>query len=124
VEEFTLFVLPWLLWPEDLRERRDFVEMWIQRALEYPFQTTLVGMNRQAQPSAATTPVTGAGQAPHAHPNHHGTEDILVPPLLGRSPRPIVGSRARPHSRGGPHALLDSSRLNETILRFLRKHLN
>jgi len=42
-EEFTLFVLPWLLCRKTFAERRDFVEMWIQRALEYPFQTTLVG---------------------------------------------------------------------------------
>ena len=49
VEEFTLFVLPWLLCRKTFAERRDFVEMWIQRALEYPFQTTLVGLNRQAQ---------------------------------------------------------------------------
>jgi pimeloyl-ACP methyl ester carboxylesterase len=80
VEEFTLFVLPRLLCRKTFTERRDFVEMWIQRALEYPFQTTLVGLNRQAQ--AIRGHDTRDGLATLRMPTliTTGTEDILVPP--------------------------------------------
>jgi pimeloyl-ACP methyl ester carboxylesterase len=105
VEEFTLFVLPWLLCRKTFAERRDFVEMWIQRALEYPFQTTLVGLNRQAQ--AIRGHDTRDRLATLRMPTlvTTGTEDILVPPSASDDLHARIAGSDRPHSRGGPHAL-------------------
>ena len=80
VEEFTLFLLPWLLCRKTFAERRDFVEMWIQRALEYPFQTTLVGLNRQAQAIRGHDTRDRLGKLRVPTLITTGTEDILVPP--------------------------------------------
>src|SRR5436190_1876298 len=49
VEEFTRFILPWLLCRKTFADCPDFVEAWIQRAVEYPFKTSLVGLSRQAE---------------------------------------------------------------------------
>jgi pimeloyl-ACP methyl ester carboxylesterase len=58
-EEFTHFTLPWLLCRKTFTDHPDFVEAWIQRAVEYPFQTSLVGLSRQAE--AIRGQVAGTG---------------------------------------------------------------
>src|SRR5262249_30015327 len=126
VEEFTLFALPWLLCRKTFTERRDFVEMWIQRALEYPFQTTFVGMNRQAQ--AIRNHDTRERLASLRMPTliTTGTEDILVPPSASDDLHArIAGSElVRVPDAGHMLFLAQAPAFTHLVLNFLRKHLN
>ncbi len=126
VEEFTLFVLPWLLCRKTFAERRDFVEMWIQRALEYPFQTTLVGLNRQAQAIRGHDTRDRLGKLRMPTLITTGTEDILVPPSASDDLHErIAGSElVRIPEAGHMHFLEQAPAFNDAVLSFLRKHLN
>ncbi len=123
VEEFTLFALPWLLCRKTFAERRDFVELWIQRALEYPFPTSLVGLSRQ-------------GEAIRGHDTRDrlaslrmptlittGTEDILVSPSAADELHALIpGSElARIPDAGHVHFIEQALTFTELCLGFLRK---
>jgi len=124
VEEFTHVTLPWLLSRKTFADHPDFVEAWIQRAIEYPFKTSLVGLSRQ-------------GEAIRGHDTRArlpglrvptlittGTEDILVPPSAAEELHTLIpGSELRRiPDAGHMHFIEQASTFNEICLEFLRKH--
>jgi len=124
VEEFTRFILPWLLCRKTFADCPDFVEAWIQRAVEYPFKTSLVGLSRQAE--AIRSHDTGARLPDLRVPTliTTGTEDILVPPAAADElHRLIPGSELRRiPDAGHMHFIEQAAAFNDLCLEFLRKH--
>ena len=124
VEEFTRFILPWLLCRKTFADCPDFVEAWIQRAVEYPFKTSLVGLSRQAE--AIRSHDTGARLPDLRVPTliTTGIEDILVPPAAADElHRLIPGSELRRiPDAGHMHFIEQAATFNEISLEFLRKH--
>jgi 3-oxoadipate enol-lactonase len=123
-EEFTRFTLPWLLCRKTFADQPDFVEAWIQRAVEYPFKTSLVGLSRQAD--AIRGHDTSARLPDLRVPTliTTGTEDILVPPAAADElHRLIPGSELRRIADAGHmHFIEQAAIFNEISLEFLRKH--
>jgi len=124
VEEFTHCTLPWLLSRKTFAERPDFVETWIQRALEYPFRSSLTGLSRQ-------------GEAIRGHDTRDrlarirvptlittGTEDVLVPPSASEDLHALIpGSElARIADAGHMPFIEQATAFNDLCLEFLRKH--
>jgi len=123
-EEFVRFSLPWLLTRKTFAERPDFIDFWIQRALDYPYKTGLVGLTRQAE--AILGHDTRARLASLHVPTliTTGTEDILVPPSASAELHAsIAGSELRRiPDAGHMHFIEQSAAFNEACLEFLHKH--
>ena len=123
-EEFVRFSLPWLLTRKTFAERPDFIDFWIQRALDYPYKTGLVGLTRQAE--AILGHDTRARLASLHVPTliTTGTEDILVPPSASAELHAsIAGSELRRiPDAGHMHFIEQPAAFNEACLEFLHKH--
>ena len=123
-EEFVHFTLPWLLSRKTFADNPAFIEAWIQRALDYPFQTSLVGMSRQGE--AIRGHDTQARLSGLRVPTliTTGTDDILVPPSASEQLHTLIpGSELRRiPDAGHMHFIEQASSFNETSLEFLRKH--
>jgi len=123
-EEFVRFSLPWLLTRKTFAERPDFIEFWIQRALDYPYKTGLVGLTRQAE--AILGHDTRARLASLHVPTliTTGTDDILVPPSAAAELHAsIAGSELRRiPDAAHMHFIEQPATFNEACLEFLRKH--
>ena len=122
-EEFVRFSLPWLLTRRTFAERPDFIEFWIQRALDYPYKTGLVGLTRQAEAILGhdTRARLSALHVPTLITT--GTEDILVPPSASEALHAsIAGSELRRiPDAGHMHFIEQAAAFNEACLEFLRK---
>jgi len=118
------FSLPWLLARKTFAENAGFIEAWIERALEYPFKTSLIGMSRQGE--AIRGHDTRARLSGLRVPTliTTGTEDILVPPSASEElHRLIPGSEMRRlPDAAHMHFIEQASTFNEICLEFLRKH--
>jgi len=123
-EEFVRFSLPWLLTRKTFAERPDFIDFWIQRVLDYPYKTGLVGLTRQAE--AILGHDTRARLASLHVPTliTTGTEDILVPPSASAELHAsIAGSELRRiPDAGHMHFIEQPAAFNEACLEFLHKH--
>jgi pimeloyl-ACP methyl ester carboxylesterase len=123
-EEFVHFSLPWLLSRKTFTDNPGFIEAWIQRTLEYPFKTSLVGMSRQ-------------GEAIRGHDTRSrlsglrvptlittGTEDILVPPSASEELHTLIpGSELRRlPDAGHMHFIEQAPAFNDISLDFIRTH--
>ena len=123
-EEFARFTLPWLLTRKTFAEHPDFVEAWIQRAVEYPFQTSLVGLSRQGE---AIRDHDTRGRLPALRVPTlitTGTDDILVPPSAADDLHTLIpGSELRRIADAAHmHFIEQASTFNDICLEFLRKH--
>lgn len=123
-EEFTHFSLPWLLTRKTFAENPDFIEAWIQRAIEYPFKTSLVGLSRQGE--AIRGHDTRARLPGLRMPTliTTGTDDILVPPSASDELHTLIpGSEVRRIPEAGHmHFIERAPAFNDICLEFLRKH--
>jgi len=124
VDEFVRFSLPWLLTRKTFAERPDFIEFWIQRALDYPYKTGLVGLTRQAEAIAGHDT---RGRLASLHVPTlitTGIEDILVPPSASEELHALIaGSELkRIPDAGHMHFIEQASAFNEACLEFLHKH--
>ena len=123
-EEFVRFSLPWLLTRKTFAERPDFIEFWIQRALDYPYKTGLVGLTRQAE--AILGHDTRARLVSLHVPTliTTGTDDILVPPSASAELHAsIAGSELRRiPDAAHMHFIEQPATFNEVCLEFLHKH--
>jgi pimeloyl-ACP methyl ester carboxylesterase len=123
-KEFAEFSLPWLLSRKTFAERPDFVQTWIQRALEYPFPTSLTGLSRQGEAIRAhdTRDRLASLRVPTLVTT--GTEDILVPPSASADLHGLIpGSElARIPDAGHMHFIEQAAAFNDLCLGFLKKH--
>jgi 3-oxoadipate enol-lactonase len=123
-EEFVRFSLPWLLSRKTFAENPAFIETWIQRALDYPFKTGLVGLSRQGE---ALRGHDARGRLSGLHlPTliTTGLEDILVPPSASEELHTLIaGSELRRVPDAGHlHFIEQALAFNEICLDFLPKH--
>jgi 3-oxoadipate enol-lactonase len=123
-EEFVRFSLPWLLTRKTFAENPEFIEAWIQRALDYPFKTSHVGLSRQGE---AIGGHDTRGRLPGLRVPTlitTGTEDILVPPTASQELHALIpGSElAQIPAAGHLHFIEQAAAFNEVALDFLRKH--
>jgi 3-oxoadipate enol-lactonase len=123
-EEFVHFSLPWLLTRRTFAENPDFIEAWIQRALEYPFKTSLVGLSRQGEAIRLHDTRTRLSSLRVPTLITTGTEDILVPPSASEELHTLIpGSEIRRiPDAAHMHFIEQASAFNEICLEFLRKH--
>ena len=123
-EQFVRFSLPWLLTRQTFAEHPEFVEAWIQRSVEYPHQTSLVGLSRQAD--AIRGHDTRARLAALRVPTliTTGTEDILVAPIASEALHTLIPGSELRRIPGGAHMhfIEQFAAFNEICLEFLRKH--
>jgi 3-oxoadipate enol-lactonase len=123
VEEFARFSLPWLLSRKTMAENPEFARQWIERAIGYPYPTSLVGLSRQAQAVAGHDTLDRLGGIRLPTLITTGAEDILVPPACSRELHGrIAGSElvVIPDA-GHVHFIERFEEFNEICLDFLRK---
>jgi len=123
-EQFVRFSLPWLLTRQTFAEHPEFVETWIQRSVEYPHQTSLVGLSRQADAIRGhdTRARLPALRVPTLITT--GTEDILVAPAASDALHTLIPGSELRRIAGGAHMhfIEQFAAFNEICLEFLRKH--
>ena len=123
-EEFARTTLPWLLCRKTMAERPEFVELFIERAVGYPYPTSFVGLNRQAEAIRAHDTRERLANIRVPTLITVGADDILVPPSFSRELHArIAGSElvVLPDA-GHLHFMEQFDRFNEVCLEFLRKH--
>lgn len=77
-------LLPWLVSRRTVAEHPEFVSLWVQRAVDNPYPTSLVGLRRQAEAVAGHDTLDRLGRIAMPTLVTTGTEDILVPPAFSR----------------------------------------
>ena len=77
-------LLPWLVSRRTVAEHPEFVTLWVQRAVDNPYPTTLVGLRRQAEAVAGHDTLDRLGLIALPTLVTTGAEDILVPPTFSR----------------------------------------
>jgi len=124
IEEFTRFALPWLVSRKTMAENPEFTRLWIERAVDYPYPTRLVGLTRQAEAVAGHDTLDRLGAIRPPTLITTGAEDILVPPACSRELHArIPGSElAVIPDAGHVHFIERSGPFNDACLGFLRKH--
>jgi 3-oxoadipate enol-lactonase len=123
VEEFARFTLPWLLSRKTIAKNPEFVRLWIERAIGYPYPTSLVGFTRQAQAVAGHDTLDRLGGIRLPTLITTGADDILVPPACSQELHAhIPGSELVVIPEAGHvHFIERFERFNEACLEFLRK---
>jgi pimeloyl-ACP methyl ester carboxylesterase len=123
-EEFARTTLPWLLCRRTVAERPEFVQFFVQRAVEYPYPTSLVGLSRQAEALGGHDTLERLAAIRTPTLITVGAEDILVPPTFSRELHArIPGSELVVIPDAGHlHFMEQCERFNGVCLDFLRKH--
>ena len=123
-EEWSRALLPWVICRKTARERPDFVQLMIQRAVDNPYPTSYTGLRRQAEAigSHDTLDRLAALRMPVLITT--GAEDILVPPAFSSEIHARIPSAdlvVLPDA-GHVHFLEQPQTFNEAVLAFLAKH--
>ena len=123
-EEWARAMLPWIICRKTVRERPEFVELMLQRALDNPYPTSLTGLRRQAEAIGAHDTLDRLGAIRVPTLVSVGTEDILVPPAFSRELHArIPGATFMPiPDAGHVHFLEQPQAFNDAMLGFLAKH--
>ena len=124
LEEYVRAVMPWILCRKTMVERPEFVRFWIDRALAYPYPTTLEGLVRQADAIRSHDTLARLGEIRVPTLITTGTEDILVPPasscvLHARIPGSELVTLP---DAGHLHFIEQAEAFNRINLEFLTKH--
>ncbi|HSB42102.1 MAG TPA: alpha/beta fold hydrolase [Methylomirabilota bacterium] len=124
LEEYVRAVMPWILCRKTMVERPEFVRFWIDRALAYPYPTTLEGLARQADAIRSHDTLARLGEIRMPTLITTGTEDILVPPAFsGVLHARIPGSElVTLPDAGHLHFIEQAEAFNRINLEFLTKH--
>lgn len=123
-EEWARAMLPWIICRKTVRERPDFVELMLQRALENPYPTSYTGLRRQAEA------IGGHDTLERLHAIRVptlvtvGSDDILVPPAFSREVHALISGAELTviPDAGHVHFLEQPQAFNEAMLAFLSKH--
>jgi pimeloyl-ACP methyl ester carboxylesterase len=123
-EEWARAMLPWIICRKTMRERPEFVQLMLQRALDNPYPTSLVGLRRQAEAIGAHDVLERLGGIRVPTLVTVGAEDILVPPAFSRDLHariPGADFTLIPDA-GHVHFLEQPQAFNDAMLGFLAKH--
>jgi pimeloyl-ACP methyl ester carboxylesterase len=123
-EEWARAMLPWIICRKTARERPDFVQLMIQRALDNPYPTSLVGLRRQAEAIGGHDTLERLGSIRVPTLITVGADDILVPPSFSREILARISGAdfALIPDAGHVHFLEQPQAFNEATLGFLSKH--
>jgi pimeloyl-ACP methyl ester carboxylesterase len=124
LEEYVRGVMPWILCRKTMVERPEFIRFWIERALTYPYPTSLEGLARQADAIRSHDTAARLGEIRVPTLITTGTEDILVPPASSRDLHArIPGSELVVIPDAGHlHFIEQAETFNRVQLEFLTKH--
>lgn len=117
-------LLPWLVCRRTVAEHPEFVTVWVQRAVDNPYPTGLVGLRRQAEAVAGHDALDRLGHIAVPTLVTTGAEDILVPPAFSREIHArIAGAEmAVIPDAGHLHFIEQAGSFNATCLTFLARH--
>jgi pimeloyl-ACP methyl ester carboxylesterase len=123
-EEFARTSVPWLLSRKTLAEHADFVKLFLERAVDNPFPTGLVGLTRQAEGIGGHDALDRLSRIRVPTLITVGADDILVPPRFSEEIHArIPGSELVVIPDAAHlHFMERFEEFNEVCLRFLRKH--
>jgi pimeloyl-ACP methyl ester carboxylesterase len=123
-EEWARAMLPWIISRKTVRERPEFVQLMLQRALDNPYPTSYTGLRRQAEAIGAHDTLERLGAIRVPTLITVGTEDILVPPAFSREiqARLPEASLVLVPDAGHVHFLEQPQAFNDAMLGFLAKH--
>ncbi|HKZ07809.1 MAG TPA: alpha/beta fold hydrolase [Methylomirabilota bacterium] len=123
-EEWARAMLPWIISRKTARERPDFVQLMIQRALDNPYPTSLAGLRRQAEAIGGHDTLERLGSIRVPTLITVGSDDILVPPSFSREILARISGAdfALIPDAGHVHFLEQPQAFNEAMVRFLSKH--
>ena len=123
-EEWARAMLPWIICRKTVRERPEFVQLMLQRALDNPYPTSYTGLRRQAEAIGAHDTLERLGAIRVPTLITVGTEDILVPPAFSREiqDRLPEASLVLVPDAGHVHFLEQPQAFNDAMLGFLAKH--
>ncbi len=123
-EDFARMMLAWVLSPRTVAEKPGLVEMLVQRAVDNPYPTSLVGLRRQAEAIGPWSSLDRLGQISMPTLITTGADDIMVPPDRSRA----LAARI-PHAElvvipdaGHLHPIEQPEAFNRAMLAFLAKH--
>jgi 3-oxoadipate enol-lactonase len=123
-EEFARTIVPWVFSRKTLADRPEFVQLFIERAIEYPYPTGLVGLTCQAEAIGSHDTRDRLARIRVPTLITVGAEDILVPPSFSREihARMSTSELELIPDAGHLHFIEQSERFNEICLRFLGEH--
>ena len=123
-EEYTRTIVPWVLSRKTLGDKPDFVKLFIERSVNYPYATGLVGLTRQAEAIARHDTLDRLGKVRVPTLITVGADDILVPPAFSREIHAHIPSShlvVIPDA-GHLHFMEQAEAFNTICLDFLRQH--
>jgi pimeloyl-ACP methyl ester carboxylesterase len=123
-EEWSRALLPWVICRKTARERPDFVQLMIQRAVDNPYPTSYAGLRRQAEAIGSHDTLDRLAGLRMPVLITTGAEDILVPPAFSREIHARIPSADLVvlSDAGHVHFLEQPQTFNEAVLAFLAKH--
>jgi pimeloyl-ACP methyl ester carboxylesterase len=123
-EEWSRAMLPWIICRKTARDRPDFVQLMLQRALDNPYPTSLVGLRRQAEAIGGHDTLERLSAIRVPTLVTVGSDDILVPPAFSREIHARIPGAdfALIPDAGHIHFLEQPQAFNEAMLGFLSKH--
>jgi pimeloyl-ACP methyl ester carboxylesterase len=123
-EEWARAMLPWVICRKTARERPEFVQLMLQRALDNPYPTSYTGLRRQAEAIGAHDTLERLPAIRVPTLVTLGAEDILVPPAFSREVHArIPGAELSVIPDAGHILFLEQpDAFNSAMLAFLQKH--
>lgn len=123
-EGWARALLPWLVSRRTVAEHPEFVSLWVQRARDNPYPTSLVGLRRQAEAVGEHDTLDRLGRIARPTLVTTGAEDILVPPVFSREIHArIPGAElAVIPGAGHIHFIEQAETFNAACLAFLDSH--
>ncbi len=123
-EDFARMMLAWVLSPRTVADKPGLVDVLIQRAVDNPYPTSLVGLRRQADAIGRWSSLDRLGQIRVPTLITTGADDIMVPPGHSRDLHARI-----PHAdlvvipdAGHLHPIEQPETFNRAVLAFLSKH--
>jgi len=123
-EEWARAMLPWIICRKTVRERPEFVQLMLQRALDNPYPTSYVGLRRQAEAIGGHDTLERLTAIRVPTLITVGAEDILVPPAFSEELQARIPGAAFTliPDAGHVHFLEQPQAFNDAMLGFLSKH--
>ena len=123
-EEFERTLVPWLFSRKTVARHPELVELFIERALDYPFPTGLVGLTRQAEALGSHDTLDRLARIRVPTLITVGADDILVPPSFSQDIHAQMSTSELVviPDAGHLHFMEQFQRFNELCLGFLGKH--
>src|SRR5262249_25346529 len=124
LEEFATALVPWLFCRKTLADNPEVIQLFMDRAVCYPYPTGLVGQTRQAEAIGGHDTLDRLARIRVPTLITVGADDILVPPSCSREihSRMSTSELVVLNDAGHLHFMEQFEQFNEIVLGFLTKH--